>query len=327
MHTKRYIVFFNEAAGTAASLGLSAGSLKELFDARGIDADIVTDWREDLAGAVKHAITEQPDAIVAAGGDGTVSGVAEHLVGSNVPLLILPLGTANLLARDLGIALEIEEWFEALPLLGLRRIDGAEVNGRFFLHLVVVGLMPGIAAERERARRTGGWNGFATFMRAMALRFSHSRRIDVALTCDDGRTEELRVSAVAVGNNQFDEGFGRIFSRQSLEDGKLSIYLLKRVSVWAAIRLAFEMVVGTWRKDELINLREGQSVTISRGRKPRKVRVMFDGEPEVMQSPLSFKVLPQALPVLAPNVLAGDAVTEPEPVATTNELPPLAAAV
>ena len=108
-----------------------------------------------LAAQVAAAIDSDADVIVAAGGDGTITAVASALVGTDTALAILPLGTVNLLARDLGIPLDVNAAIAALAAMQPRKIDVGEVNGAVFLHKIVFGFVPGLAAARERLRGRG----------------------------------------------------------------------------------------------------------------------------------------------------------------------------
>lgn len=297
-HT-RFFVILNERSGTATAQGLTRDIVQERFASAGYEAEVVSDLSQGLPHLVQRAIQSGADAIVAAGGDGTVTGVAAYLADSDKPLLILPLGTANALARDLSIELDFDRWFATLDNLQERRIDMGSVNGNRFLHLVVVGMMPGIAAGREKVRASNSIAAGFKFLGFLARRFGRARRIDVDLRRDRQAVEHHRVSALAIGNNLFDEGLGHLFSRQVLDDGKLSLYLLRRISVLKAVQLGLGMVFGTWRHDDEISIREARQVTVSTRRK--MVKVMFDGEPMSLQGPLHFKIEPRALCVLSPS--------------------------
>lgn len=295
---RRFFVILNERSGTAQAQGLTRAVVAERFASAGYEAEVTSDFSSGLAAVVKRAERSGADVLVAGGGDGTVTGIAQHLSSTSKPLLILPLGTANALARDLQHELDFDRWLAALDGLRERRIDVGTVNGMRFLHLVVVGMMPGIAAGREKVRASGNPISALAFLGFLARRFHRTRRVDVELRSDKGEIEHMRVAAVAVGNNQFDAGFGQVFSRQVLDAGQLSIYLLRRIGVLHAVKLAAGMILGTWRQDEEISLREAHTITIKTRRKT--VKVMFDGEPMTLRGPLHFTIEPKALCVLAP---------------------------
>ena len=155
MDQSRFHVVFNPAAGTAGSLGLSVEALEAIFAQSEIPALIDREAPEALADRIERALGSGAEIIVAAGGDGTATAIANALVGTDRKLAILPLGTANLLAKDLGLPPTLEETVQGLHQMETRRIDVGEVNGHYFLHKVVVGIVPGIAAAREELRQQG----------------------------------------------------------------------------------------------------------------------------------------------------------------------------
>src|SRR2546421_6935960 len=97
----RVIILLNASAGIAGLPDMAA--LGTLFKNAGLTAEIRTTQRETIAAAAQNAVSELPDVLVAAGGDGTISAVAAALLGSAVSLGVLPLGTLNHFAKDLGI--------------------------------------------------------------------------------------------------------------------------------------------------------------------------------------------------------------------------------
>ncbi len=298
MGSKRFFVILNEKSGTAMTRGLTRDFVQTRLEEAGYEAEVVSDLSKGLEALAERAIKSDAEVIVAGGGDGTVTGIAEHLVGHDKPLLILPLGTANALARDLNMELDFDRWVDGLEYLKERRIDVGSVNGKRFMHLVVIGLMPGIASAREKVRQHQTVGTAIRFMAFLARRFARTRRITVDLIPEGGQPETHRVSAIAVGNNLFDAEFGHVFTRQVLDDGQLSIYLLRRIGPLKALQLALGMVFGWWRQDEEISLRQTGQVTVTTRRK--LVKVMFDGEPMSLRGPLHFRIEPKALRVLAP---------------------------
>src|SRR5690606_796403 len=121
-----------------------------------------------------------------------------------------------------------------------------------------------------------------------------------------------RVQSIAVANNDYAEGPGKIFARARLDEGTLSLYLLRSLGPMDALRLGLGMLLGSWRSDQVLEIENVHSVVIRTRRK--SVRVMLDGEVELVDSPLSFRSLPLALRVMAPPVVedqrpaAGEAI-------------------
>jgi diacylglycerol kinase family enzyme len=188
-----------------------------------------------------------------------------------------------------------------------RRIDVGEVNGRVFLHKVVIGAIPGIAAAREQLRGRTDLGAKFAFLSHFVNRLSRLRRFAVEITPGKGEPHIERVQSIAVANNDYDEGPGKVFSRARLDEGTLSLYLLRQLSLGDALRLGFGMLLGSWRNDQVLEIENVRSVVIRTRRK--RVRVMLDGEVEMVASPLAFRSLPLALTVLAPPVAAEPSLT------------------
>jgi diacylglycerol kinase family enzyme len=238
--------------------------------------------------------------VIAAGGDGTVTALAEALAGGDKVLGILPLGTANLLARDLGIPLEIDDWIARLGSMEVRRIDAGEVNGRLFLHKVVIGFVPGIAAGRELIRGRGSIAAKFAFLRYFFRRLFRARRLAVEVRPADGPPRIRRVQALAVACNAYEEGFARFFSRPLLDAGILTLYILKHLGLGDLARLLVAKLLGNWHSDEALEIESVQAVTIRCSRK--RLKVMIDGEVATFEAPLDFRIRPGAIKILAPAV-------------------------
>lgn len=293
-----HYVILNANAGTAHALGLDAESLEALFASNGLVAQV--DARSDipLTERIADAMASPAPIIVAAGGDGTITAIAAALVDTDKTLAILPLGTVNALAKDLHVPLALPQAVAALVSGEAHRIDVGEVNGRIFLHKVVIGLIPGVAAGRERIR--GREDTFAKigFLRYFFRRLARSKRMAVVIEPSKGERRVERVQAIAVASNAYDEGLGQFFSRKSLDQGTLTLYVLRHFTTRDFLRLTTGMLLGRWRNDEALHVESVDSITID----TRKdlIKVMFDGEVETMHTPLQFKIRPKALGVIVP---------------------------
>lgn len=291
-------IIFNAGAGTAASEGIEATHLRERFGALGASVHIDADTSRPMAERLDAARHSDAPVLVAAGGDGTATALAGIAVETGKTLVVMPLGTANLLARDLGLPLTLDEWFDAYPTFVPRQVDVGEVNGDIFLHKVVIGAVPGLAAAREHVRGRDALAARFGLLMHFARRLSRLRRFAAEITRDAGEPHIERVQSIAVANNSYDEAPGRVFARSRLDRGTLSLYIVSHLNVLDAIRLAAEMVMGTWRHDDVLEI-ENVAQTLIRTRSSR-VRAMVDGEVIMLNSPLTFRIRPLALTVLAP---------------------------
>ena len=317
MAPRRYHIIFNPAAGTAKATGLTTAALAAQFEAAGLEFDMDDDEETALEVRIARALEGPAEVVVAGGGDGTVLAVAEGLLGSDKMLAVLPLGTLNGLARDLRLALDLPTAVAQLPLLEPRAIDVAEVNGRPFLHNVMVGLIPSIAVGRELIRGKGGLRTKLSFLRFMLRRLAFARRIALVLKADDGATRIEMVQTLMVANNSYDQRFGAILARRRLDRGTLTAYLIRSFRLPDVLRLTVEMMAGRWREDEVIEFEKVKELTVRSGRK--RVLATMDGEVIRLNTPLHFSVRPKSLEVLAPPEPAAEPTAEPAPAAVPEE--------
>lgn len=306
MTAASFYVILNANAGTANAKGITAEALGALFKHHALPA--IIDARDDvgLGERIDDALASGALTIVAAGGDGTITALAAKLVDTNRNLAILPLGTVNALAKDLSVPLALPAAVAALTTGRSHRIDVGEVNGRVFLHKVVVGLIPGVAAGRERIRGRHDTAAKIGFLRYFFRRLARAKRIPVVIDPIDGLRRIERVQAIAVASNAYDEGLGQFFSRHSLDRGTLTLYVLRHFTLRDFLRLTTGMLLGNWRNDDALSVESVRSVTIDM--RKNLIKVMFDGEVETMQTPLEFTIKPKALSVIVPADEAAPAV-------------------
>jgi len=260
----------------------------------------ITESGGEIAAAVDAALAADAAAVVAGGGDGTVSAVASRLVGHDTPLGVLALGTMNHLARDLGIPLDPDA--AANVILGghTTAIDLGQVNGRVFINNASLGLYPQIVRVRQRHPATGlrKWI-IATWVTLKIL----ARHRSMAIRLDaDGEVVLRRTPIVFVGNNEYRAAGLDAGSRESLTDGTLAIYIVNaggRRHPFRLIRLAWHMVLGKALDGDHLELLRTAAATVES--KELMLHMALDGEVEMFRSPLEFRVLPAALSVFVPH--------------------------
>jgi diacylglycerol kinase family enzyme len=287
----------NAAAGSGSGQKEIA-ALRELFRNGGLAVRILPARSGDeLRSLTKSALREKPPIVVAGGGDGTVSTVASLLQGTDIALGVLPLGTLNHFAKDLGIPMELDQAVAVLAAGYQTRIDVAEVNGRTFLNNSSLGIYPGIVRDRERQQRSLGRGKRWALVWATLTAFRRAPFLDVKLVLD-GHERSYRAPFVFIGNNTYVmEGF-EIGTREGVREGHLSIYVTRRQSRIGLVGLGCRALVSRLQQARDFEAMTAQSITVrTRHKRPP---VASDGEVELLETPLEYRSLPLALRVVVP---------------------------
>ena len=252
---------------------------------------------EEIARLVEQALKGGEKLIVAGGGDGTVSAVAGALAGSEAALGVLPLGTLNHFAKDLGIPIDLEAAARLLLTGRIARVDVGEVNGRVFLNNSSLGLYPAAVVERDRKRRVG-WNKWVALAWAAANLFRRMPLWSVRLETEGDETERL-TPFVFVGNNEYRFEPPSFGARTRLDAGMLWVYVAPhRPSRLHMLRLAVLALVGRLRDDKDFFIAQAAEFRVETARK--HLRVSLDGEVVRMAPPLEYRIRPLALDVVVP---------------------------
>jgi diacylglycerol kinase family enzyme len=294
-------VIVNAAAGQGCAPGW-VRQMEDTFLAQGMEAKVtLTHSGEDILRAAAEAVSGAGHPVVAAGGDGTVSAVASRLAGSRVPLGVLPMGTLNHFAKDLGIPLDLEGAVAVIAKGHIAAVDAAEVNGRVFINNSSLGLYPDIVLDRERQRRRlgrGKWRALLAASLHAARRYPVlSLKIDL-----DGQAYLRRSAFVFIGNNEYRmEGF-EIGERPALDGGRLSLYVTQRTGRFGLLRLALRALLRRLRQANDFDMLTAPSLVVDT--RHSHMRVATDGEVTLMETPLHYRIRPGALRVIVP---------EPEP--------------
>lgn len=232
--------------------------------------------------------------VVAGGGDGTIAGVAAALVGTDTPLGVLPMGTFNHFAKDLGIPLELEKAVQTLFTGKVVRVDVGEVNGRIFLNNSSIGFYPRIVQEREQRQGRSKWVAFA---QAAARIIQQPHMLHVALDEAHSPRQSYDTPFVFIGNNRYALAGMAIGTRAILDGGKLWICAAPFAGRLTLIALALEVLLGLVRDGDLAAF-ETEQTDIHMHRD--HVQVATDGEVNVMRTPLHYRSRPGALRVVVP---------------------------
>jgi diacylglycerol kinase family enzyme len=295
----RAVVLLNAAAGSVAPAGVSEMSARvaSAFADAGLIADVSVVDSRYMAAEVRHALAEGADRVIVGGGDGTLSAAAEALAGGEVPLGILPLGTRNHFARDLGLPLELPEAARVIAAGHVRRVDLGEVNGRVFINNCSMGVYPDLVRDRETLENREDRRRFSATLRAGwgSLRRFRVRTVTLRV---DGRVWRATTPLVFVGNNRYETRLLGLGRRAGLEDGQLWLYMARNTSRLGILRLGARMLLG--RLEQTHDFETLATPELEVRTRRQHVRVAVDGEVLPMVSPLRWRARPRALAVLAP---------------------------
>lgn len=235
--------------------------------------------------------------LIAGGGDGTISAVAGIAADAKVPLGVLPLGTRNHFARDLGIPLEIDQAVQLLPRMHLRKVDLGEVNGKTFLNNVSLGMYPDMVVRRDAYTRRRGWRKMPAQILAglTVLRRFSLRRIDIDI---DGRRVRRVTPIFFVGNNAYRGGPLADQRRDELDSGQLWVGVVRVEGKISLLRACWAFARGRVNTVEQLEEMSGTELKVHFRR--GTVRAAIDGEACRLETPLHFRSRPGALEVIVP---------------------------
>ena len=272
--------------------------LSALFRRAGAEARIhlVNDPAE-LLQAAREIARQRPPLIVAGGGDGTMNTLASVLAGSDTALGILPLGTLNHFARDVGIPLDVEEAVQTVVKGKRKAVDVGEVNGRVFVNNSSIGLYPAMVHLREKQQRRLGRNKWHAMLWAMHAVLRSHPFLEFTLELD-GVAHRRRAPFVFIGNNVYQmEGF-TVGLRERVDAGVLSAYLTQRRGRVRLLLLALRALFG-----RLHQAKDFEATTVRELRiesRHTRMLVATDGEVSTLDMPLEYRIRPGALQVIAP---------------------------
>jgi diacylglycerol kinase family enzyme len=272
--------------------------LRTVADSLGVRCDIIhARSLGQIVRAARKGATSDYDLVVAGGGDGTINAVAGELSGSGKPLGLLPLGTFNYFARELGFPEDAGEAFRLCLEGEIRNVAVGEVNGRTFLVNASVGLYPILLSIREHVYRRWGRSKLVAYW--SVLQALPRRRLNLTLTITAGgerrtfKTPLLFVARSALQLKDF-----RVPGISCVSEDNFSVYILRPMGRLGLVRLLWRAMT---HKLERKNDFEMLCLPELRVESSRILRtVAFDGERAKMLAPLEFRVRRNALAVVVP---------------------------
>jgi diacylglycerol kinase family enzyme len=289
-------VLVNGGSGTGHGEGV-AGKIQQAFRAAGAEARVEILDSNSLLARIRQLAHKKAERIVVGGGDGTVSAAAAVLAGSGITLGVLPFGTLNHFARDLGIPLELAQAVRTALGDNVREVDVGEVNGRVFINNSSIGLYPAMVHRREKQRRRLGRSKWHAMLWAALNVLRVHPFLDLSLEVG-GVAHRRRTPFLFVGNNVYQmQGFD-IGGRERLDAGVLSLYLAHRRGRLGLMALAARALLGRLFEGNDFEAATTNGLRID-GRHQRLL-VARDGEIEAIELPLEYRIRPRTLRVAAP---------------------------
>jgi diacylglycerol kinase family enzyme len=325
----RVLVLLNESAGTLAASQSNdeARRVRDGFAAQGVEADVILVASGELEAATRKAVLrataravaspagggpadlsdetengERFDAIIAGGGDGTLNYIASEVAGTGTTFGVLPLGTHNHFAKDLGVPLDLDLAVAALA-RGVARgvprdIDVGEVNGKLFLNFSGVGLHPLVVRHREAQRAALGRSKFFALFVALWRVLRRPPLLRARLDLPGGQSLRRFTPSVIVCNNPHQMKVFGVENVSYADRGVLNVYVAKSTKwfglVWLIVRAAFRTLDNAKTFESLVV----PELTLHT-RRP-SARVSIDGEVVDMETPLRYRVRRGALRVIVP---------------------------
>ena len=300
---RRRRVVLNQDGGTARRLGVETlqAQLTAGFAQAGAEAELLfvpgSDLTRHLERACDDARAGRIDCVVVGGGDGSVNAAASVLAGTGVPVGVLPVGTLNHFARDVGMPPDLEAAAAAIAAATPRAVDVAEVNGRVFVNNSLLGAYPYMVADRERRRELHGlgkWTAMSLAFLRMLWRFPR-RRLTL---CFEGDQVPVRTPSLMVGVNEYDPRRFEIRRRHGLDRGELWLLVARHSHPLGFARFACRTIFGGL--DEARDFDVLKLTSLEVRAHTSRLPVSIDGELLRLRPPLRYRIRPGALLVLAP---------------------------
>lgn len=293
----RIAALINSGAGSGRAGEIDAGNLRQMFQEAGVKAEVHLVSGDQLEETARAALAAGAQALVAGGGDGTIRTVAGVLMGGSVPLGVLPVGTLNHFARDLGIPVELPEAVRVIADGAPRPLDIGEVNGKIFINNSMLGLYPPMVGVRDRERREKNRGKWLATLSALLKVLPRHPLLHIRVTAE-GLSADHQTRFVFVGNNEYEMSAFTYGARSRFDSGNLYLYIAKSRTRLGLVGLGllglFRDVKWTDRFERLIL----PEFTIETRKKAAPV--YLDGEVVILQPPLVYRNRAHALRVILP---------------------------
>ena len=294
-----YTIFINKISGFVLNEG--EDSIRTLITESGLPVKTIEFLEPEALMERLESLSEGDGPILVGGGDGTIRCCVSALINKDIPFGILPMGTMNLLAQDIGLPVKQGEAIAAYSADTTERsVDVGVVNEEYFLCCAGIGIMPEASTYRETLRENNDITMYPKLTTFVLERMDTNNYAAMQIEIPPRRFS-MRTASLVVSNNQFaahTQIGDNQFKKDSLQDGELGIYALESRGWVHRLRFFLKLGIGGWKSDPLVKEWVSPKATITPATKI--VPVSLDGEPIEMTAPLKFSIKPLGLKLLIP---------------------------
>jgi diacylglycerol kinase family enzyme len=297
-----FIGVFNKDGGTFRTTDMTAfiGIAERIFTEAGHSIECRPVAGRELIRELERAARDpKSDALLAGGGDGTISAAAAICFKQKMPLAVLPAGTMNLFARSLHVPLNLEQALKAIAEGEVGRVDIATANGRPFVHQWSVGLHPRLVRIREGLAYRSRIGKMLASLRAVGGAISRPLIFDIEVRTTTG-IENRRATAISVSNNVMGEG--HMPYAEHVDRGVLGVYVVRPMPMPELLGLGVSLMLGKWKQHPQVSEREVAEVVLNFPRLKASAKAVIDGELVDLERRVELKVHKGALQVVVPRV-------------------------
>lgn len=287
-------VIMNMSAGSEEG-EFSADNIKNALDESGIEYKIF-----DIGSTQPlkpKDIQNKYDTLIAAGGDGTVNFAANLVYSTDIALAVIPAGTLNHFAKDIGMPLTLEDTIGVIKSNNTAKLDAASVNDEIFINNSSIGLYALAVRHRDIEQSKKGWGKWRAMFAAFITVFKRFPLYTINIKID-GRTETFRSPIIFIGNNEYNLDLFSLGTRQILNKGVLSIYIARCKTRFGILKLIFSVLINRLMLNK--DFDEMLATEIEINSRKHSLDVAYDGEVKKVRTPIIYKILPGKLKVILP---------------------------
>lgn len=250
----------------------------------------------ELSERATQAVKAGTGLLIVGGGDGSVSAAAGAVAGTQTKLGILPMGTLNHFARDLGLPLDLAEAARLIAIGAERRVDVGTLGSRAFVNNVSVGLYPLMLVDREaQQQRLGRSKRLAMLVASLrTMRRFHAQRLFLTIDGGEARSD---TPLLFVGNNDYRLAVPGAGRREALDQGRLCVMVMRSKSLPGFLAAILRSLVGLGRPADM---EQWQASSLGIASRFERLTVAIDGETAAIETPFEISIRPRALRVVAP---------------------------